>query len=310
MKHRKWIIAILGAIVVVLLLQGFVGTSYTIPSKGMENTLYQGECILVNKWSYGLRTPFMGIAGYHRWQYTPMQSGDIAVFNNPASFTEPIIDKREVFIGRCIAVAGESIILDSLLTPVSSMQKVGPDRKLLYTYPAAFEKEVDSLLHALQIPHNDLIGGNEEYHLRSLSRYEIYLIEQSGAVIDWLKPTAQPTEGEVKEILIPRKGQKLHVNKDNAVLYANTLFLHEGVNAEARNDTLYIDNKAMDWVVFNKDYYWMASNSLMNLSDSRLFGFVPHDHLIGRATFILSSKTPNGSLFDGYRWNRFFRTIK
>ena len=83
-KGLKWIIAFAGAMVIVLLLRGFAFTSCLIPSAGMENSLFQGERILVNKWSYGLRVPYMSLFSYHRWGESPIHKDDIVVFNNPA----------------------------------------------------------------------------------------------------------------------------------------------------------------------------------------------------------------------------------
>ena len=54
----------------------------------MENSLYRGERILVNKWSYGLRLPFMSLWGYHRWTDKPVRKDDILVFNNPANLSQ------------------------------------------------------------------------------------------------------------------------------------------------------------------------------------------------------------------------------
>ena len=68
-----------------MLLRGCVAIPYLIPSSGMENSLYRGERILVNKWSYGLRLPFMAWLGYHRWGDKPVRKDDIIVFNNPAN---------------------------------------------------------------------------------------------------------------------------------------------------------------------------------------------------------------------------------
>lgn len=113
-KGCKIAITIVGVALVVVLLRGCVATSYLIPSSGMENSLYQGERILVNKWSYGLRLPFMKLWGYHRWADSPVQKEDILVFNNPANLSEPVIDRREVFISRCIGTPGDTLLIDSL----------------------------------------------------------------------------------------------------------------------------------------------------------------------------------------------------
>ena len=79
-RKFKWILAFAGAVVVVLLLRGFAFTSCLIPSTGMENSIFQGERILVNKWSYGLRVPFMSLFSYHRWCESPVRQQDIVVF--------------------------------------------------------------------------------------------------------------------------------------------------------------------------------------------------------------------------------------
>ena len=76
-RKFKWILVFAGAIVIVLLLRGFAFTSCFIPSTGMENSIFQGERILVNKWSYGLRVPFMSIFSYHRWRERPVREQDI-----------------------------------------------------------------------------------------------------------------------------------------------------------------------------------------------------------------------------------------
>lgn len=78
------------------------------------NSIFQGERILVNKWSYGLRVPFMSIFSYHRWRERPVREQDIVVFNNPAGIRQPVIDRREIYIGRCIGVPGDTLFIDSL----------------------------------------------------------------------------------------------------------------------------------------------------------------------------------------------------
>ena len=307
-RRGQWIIVLAGAVVAVLLLRGFVFTSYIIPSSGMENALYRGDCIIVNKWSYGLRLPCMSVLSYHRWNSRPVKSGDIVVFNNPAAISEPVIDNRETFISRCIATPGEVLLLDSLYSPTSSLEKAGPDRKRLYAYPWQKEQMVDSLLTALAIDKNELMGQNELENMRSFSRYEMYLIEQALADVSWLKPLENASEEILRELVIPAKGKTVEIYPWNATLFRNTLVLHEGVNADVKNDSLYINGKAVTECTFTKDYYWMASNNSLNLADSRLFGLVPHDHIIGKAAFIWFSKDMRAGWSEGYRWNRFFKS--
>ena len=87
-------------------------------------------------------------------------------------------------------------------------------------------------------------------------------------------------------IMVPLKGIEVPVRPWNATLMRNTLTLHEGQQAEVRNGKLYIDGKETPHCNFTQNYYWVMTDNESTLSDSRLFGFVPEDHIIGKATRI------------------------
>lgn len=299
-------------LLLVFFLRGFAFTSCLIPSTGMENTLFRGERILVNKWSYGLRLPFMSLFSYHRWNEKPVGKGDIVVFNNPADIHQPSIDERDVFISRCVGIPGDTLMVDSLFTIVSPDSKIGPDQKRLYSYNKNRETELDSLLKTLSIANNELMGENQSENVRSFSSYEYYLLEQAMNGNSWIHPmnSHSTVQKESHPLIIPGKGKVVRVYPWNMTLLRNTLVLHEGKQAEIKDDTLYIDGRPSQHCYFTKDYYWMASNNSLNLSDSRLFGLVPKDHIIGKAAFIWFSKENDKGPFNGYHWERFFRTVK
>ena len=309
-RKFKWIFAFAGAIAVVLLLRGFAFTSCLIPSTGMENSLFQGERILVNKWSYGLRVPLMSLFSYHRWCERSVRQQDVVVFNNPAAIGQPTIDRREIYISRCIGTPGDTLLVDSLFSVSSPEAQFNPDKKRLYSYPASKEQLITSLMQTLSITNDGLMGSNDSTHVRSFSRYEYYLLEQAISDQNWIQPLTEKSEKELKPLIVPGKGKALRVYPWNITLLRNTLVMHEGKQAEIKNDTLYIDGKPTQHCFFTKDYYWMASNNSVNLSDSRLFGFVPQDHIIGKASLIWFSKEKGTGIFDGYRWNRFFQSVK
>ncbi len=309
-RKFKWIFAFAGAIAVVLLLRGFAFTSCLIPSTGMENSLFQGERILVNKWSYGLRVPLMSLFSYHRWCERSVRQQDVVVFNNPAAIGQPTIDRREIYISRCIGTPGDTLLVDSLFSVSSPEAQFNPDKKRLYSYPATKEQLITSLMQTLSITNDGLMGSNDSTHVRSFSRYEYYLLEQAISDQNWIQPLTEKSEKELKPLIVPGKGKALRVYPWNITLLRNTLVMHEGKQAEIKNDTLYIDGKPTQHCFFTKDYYWMASNNSVNLSDSRLFGFVPQDHIIGKASIIWFSKEKGTGIFDGYRWNRFFQSVK
>ena len=297
-------------LVVVLLLRGFVFTSCLIPSSGMENSLFQGERILVNKWSYGFRVPFMSVFSYQRWNNRPLQKEEIVLFNNPVSPSQPIIDQREVYINRCIGLPGDTLLVDSLFSVVSPQASSNPDKKRLYVYPSDKEDSLQQLLSLLSIRDNELMGSNDTTRVRSFSRYEYYLLEQAMSGNNWISPLQQEEKDvEPRPLIVPGKGKVLRVYPWNIMLLRNTLVLHEGKQAEIKNDTLYVDGRPTQHCYFTKDYYWMASNNAVNLSDSRLFGFVPKDHIIGKPAIIWYSKEDGTGLFKGFRWNRIFHLV-
>lgn len=248
---------------------------------------------------------------YHRWCESPVRRQDIVVFNNPAGIRQPVIDRREIYISRCLGVPGDTLLVDSLFSVISPEAQFNPDKKRLYSYPASKENLITSLMHTLSITNDGLMGSNDSTHVRSFSRYEYYLLEQAmNGKESFVQPLSNKEDAEPNPLIVPGKGKFIRVYPWNMTLLRNTLVMHEGKQAEIKNDTLYVDGKPTQHCYFTKDYYWMGSNNTVNFSDSRLFGFVPQDHIIGKASIIWFSKEKETGLFDGYRWRRFFRTVK
>lgn len=234
-RKFKWILAFAGAVVVVLLLRGFAFTSCLIPSTGMENSIFQGERILVNKWSYGLRVPFMSLFSYHRWCESPVRRQDIVVFNNPAGIREPIIDRREIYISRCLGMPGDTLFVDSLFSVISPEAQFNPDKKRLYSYPASKENLITSLMHTLSITNDGLMGSNDSTHVRSFSRYEYYLLEQAmNGKECFVQPLSNKENTDPNPLIVPGKGQFIRVYPWNITLLRNTLVMHEGKQAEIK----------------------------------------------------------------------------
>lgn len=311
MKNKlKWILIFAGVLVIVLLLRSFVFTPYVIPSAGMENALYQGDRIIVNKWSYGLRLPMKSLAKYKRWKAKPVELGDIVVFNNPGPTDQKDFDKRETFISRCVGEPGDTLLLDTLFTIISNWEKAGPDRKKLYAYSNEKEHIVDSLLHKLSIKNNHIMGEDNHENVRSFSHYEYYLLEQALGDDNWIIPIHLQGEDVIRELIVPRAGQKVRIDAWNATLYRNTIVLHEGKHAEVKDNKLIVDGEVIKDYTFTRNYYWMASNNSVNMADSRLFGFVPEEYVIGKPSFVWFSKEPDTGLFSGIRWNRIFQKVK
>ena len=277
-----WLKVLVTAVLLVLLVKTFAITSCSIPSTGMENTLYRGEKVLVNKWSYGWRIPFTS----SHFMAEKAKRGDVVLFNNPSpSDQETPVFARGLFISRCVGTPGDTLMLNKELL-VTGQKVLSPDSKQLYTYPHQLEDTLQCVLRELGIKENLLVGYSEGRYVRSFSHYEHYLLKQKLGVNFNLHPLHANDTTDSHPLVIPAKGKVIKVYPWNATLLCNTILRHEGRRALVKNDTLFVDGKPVNFYIFKKDYYWMASNNPVNLADSRLFGLVPHDHLIGRASYI------------------------
>lgn len=299
--------AVLIAAALVVLIKVFSFTSCTIPSTGMENSLLRGERVIVNKWSYGLRLPLMGMTGYHRLAARGVERGDIVLFNNPAG--KGTIDRRELFINRCIGLPGDTLMLNGQLIQTRD-QVLSPDSKLVYAYPGEQEDLIVEAMRRVGIGDNKLVGFDRGDFLRSFSHYEIYLMRQELRGQVTFRSLQTDTADGVHPFVVPARGRAVRVYPWNAKLLCNTIVQHEGRQARLQGDTLWVDGRRVTSYTFTKDYHWVASNNSVSLCDSRLFGFVPDDHIIGRASLIWFSKDTEEPFWHGFRWKRFFRLVQ
>ncbi len=271
-------------VVAVLLVRAFLVTSCFIPSSGMENALYEGEGVLVNKWSYGLRMPFPSWFGYHRIASRQVKKGDIVLFNDPTPDSKKgKMEWRNLFISRCIGLPGDTLMLNNELLNVGG-EILSPDSKSFYAYPSSQEDLVLAFLDAVGIEGNTLAGYTKEGgYIRSFSHYEYYLITQKAEGRVQFTPLNVRLSSDVHPYEVPAKGKSVKVYPWNIVLLCNTIRFHEGLQADIRDGKLWVNGNLVTAYTFTKDYYWMAANDPMNLSDSRLFGFVPEEYIVGKA---------------------------
>ena len=113
-------------------------------------------------------------------------------------------------------------------------------------------------------------------------------------------------------IWIPAKGASITLNLDNLPVYERCIRVYEGNTLEVtdQGDILINGEKANSYT-FKMDYYWMQGDNRHNSADSRFWGFVPEDHIVGKPIMIWMSRNKDYSLFDGgIRWNRLFRWVK
>lgn len=113
------------------------------------------------------------------------------------------------------------------------------------------------------------------------------------------------TKDNFGPITIPKKGVTVNINMKNISLYQRLIQVYEKHKFEIKDSTIYIDDKPANTYTFGMNYYWLMGDNRHNSLDSRFWGYVPEDHVVGKAWFIWLSYDKKGM-----RWNRLFRSVK
>ena len=112
-------------------------------------------------------------------------------------------------------------------------------------------------------------------------------------------------------IWIPQKGKTIELTLNNLPIYERCISTYEKNLLEVNNGRIYINGEEAKTYTFQMDYYWMMGDNRDNSLDSRYWGFVPEDHIVGKPLFIWLSLEKDNDWFDGHiRWNRFFKWVK
>ncbi|MCH5229334.1 MAG: S26 family signal peptidase [Muribaculaceae bacterium] len=114
---------------------------------------------------------------------------------------------------------------------------------------------------------------------------------------------------DMGEFWIPKRGSTLHLTLDNLPIYERAIRVYEGNQLEVKDGEIYINGNPSDYYTFKFDYYWMMGDNRDRSADSRYWGFVPEDHIVGSPMFVFASFDKDKGLFDGkIRWERIFRS--
>lgn len=110
-------------------------------------------------------------------------------------------------------------------------------------------------------------------------------------------------------LYVPKKGETVELNMKTLPLYERIIGAYEGNELQVRDSVIFINGQATDQYTFKMNYYWMMGDNRHRSADSRFWGFVPEDHVVGKAYFIWLSLDKDKSFLNKIRWNRMFRFI-
>jgi signal peptidase I len=110
-------------------------------------------------------------------------------------------------------------------------------------------------------------------------------------------------------LVIPAKGETVELNLKTLPLYERAINAFENNKLQVKDSTIYINDKPATSYTFEMDYYWMMGDNRHMSADSRYWGYVPEDHVVGKASFIWLSLDKDKSFLDKIRWDRIFKWI-
>lgn len=293
---------------------------------------------LINTKAYwdGVQLPYYRLPGL-----SDVKRGDVVVFNYPMDADSPLyrpVDKRENFIKRCQGIPGDTLsVVNAQVYIGSKPANNPPEGQIDYTYTTTGLDVNPQIFSDLNI---SIYEGNANptmtaasakilrgySNIKSLTPHitpkgitdpnsPVYPTNQGhpvGPISLWLngkQPDYKWNVDNYGPIIIPKKGWTVKLDSMTYPLYERCIAVYEKNKLEVKGSDIYINGAKADSYTFKMNYYWMMGDNRHDSDDSRFWGFVPEDHIVGKALFIWMSWDDNASFFSKIRWSRLFRGI-
>ena len=268
-----------------------------------------------------------------------IERNDIVVFNWPADtlyhmykaadkrYDKPI-DKKTNYVKRCTAIPGDKIELKGGVVYINGKESILPERaKPQYSYKVAWDGKtqvnldyIKQELHITdafgQIANDTLLfsalpqeSADRIKNIPGITKIERIIHKEADPAIfpgskNWNVDNLGP-------IYIPEAGKTVSLTKETLPFYKKIISEYEGKELIVTGNEIRIDGKVANSYTFEQDYYWMMGDNRHNSLDSRYWGFVPADHIVGKPIFIwMSIDGINDGIKNwSIRWDRLFTTV-
>ena len=267
--------------------------------------------------------------GYREMYAKLYEMGKAYIQANEAEFgeiTNRPTDRRENYVKRCVGLPGQTLRIVNDIVYLDGKPNKEPEN-VQYRYNAQFVGTLDDetkkelgitneeleyvsagagfpMTHKVkaELVARGIIAPNPE-RAPVASGDELYPLNMKK---DWTTSNYGGKDG----IWIPKKGESIKLTLENLPIYERCITAYEGNTLEIKDGKICINGQAADSYTFQLDYYWMMGDNRDNSADSRFWGFVPEDHIVGKPLFVWLSLNPDYSLSEGkIRWNRFFKWV-
>ncbi len=276
-----------------------------------------------------IKLPYFRLPGFG-----DIENNDVVVFNYPMEGFRPV-DKRENYIKRCVAIPGDKLEVKEGVLFINGEEAYKPEKMQqsydVKTNGTGFNKLV---LRKLDISEGGRVSNIGDFSLTMTKEAEEGIsklanvvevepsIAEPGAYAEYIFPNSDPELKSNKHkkffwnvdnfgpITIPKKGETVELSLDNLAIYERLIAFYEGNDLKIEEDRIYINGVETNSYTFEMDYYFMMGDNRHNSADSRFWGFVPEDHIVGKAVFIwLSIDKTATKLAERIRWRRIFNLI-
>lgn len=247
------------------------------------------------------------------------------IVNNPneyGSIDSRPTDRRENYVKRCVGLPGQTLQIKNRTVYLDGKANKEPDN-VQYTYYVKLKQNLpDDVLKDLGISMEDMTSLNQNGFM-PLTKAAAKTLSGRKDLVESIRLNTDATTGDLYPlnavtgwtrdnygpVWIPKKGKTLKLTMDNIAVYERPIRVYEGNDLEVKHGQIYINGKLANRYTFKMDYYWMMGDNRHNSADSRYWGFVPEDHIVGKPVFIWWSSDPDRRGFNGVRWSRLFRWV-
>ena len=267
--------------------------------------------------------PPMLLRKYYGMAYA---AGRQYILGNPNEYGKLIArpaDRRENYVKRCVGLPGQTLQIKNRVVYLDGKANKEPDN-VQYTYYIKLKEMIpEDLIAELGISQEDLTQLNQQGCM-PLTQRAYQTLKSRSDIVSSIRINEDRIVGDIYPlnarygwtrdnygpVWIPQKGKSVKLSLENLPIYERPIRVYEGNDLQVSDDgKILINGKETAEYTFKMDYYWMQGDNRHNSADSRYWGFVPEDHIVGKPILIWWSSDPDRSGFDGIRWERIFRFV-